>query len=297
MRSRAQTIAIILSKYKKKMGKRGKLTLAMKTNETATPTSPDPIKTDTRLAAIWERASKIEMDLDNLRKVIEQPSSMRNRGAQQYANERMPGLLAERNALIAESVPLEAEYAKHRWPRFFLVTNGNGHVHSSRQCVTTYPKTRWAWLPQLSGKSEQTAVHEHGEKMCTICFPSAPTMEGWGKVAKQTAEKRAAKADIKAEKELAAKAKLLDPENKRSGTIRDAQWRLKADLEQLPFVKRDLLTAPPERKQWHLDKIAELEARTRSVAAALAKRLGVDADTLHAEAVKKALKVTKRYLP
>lgn len=73
-----------------------------------------------------------------------------------------------------DAEPLEAEYAASRWPRFFLVTNGNGHIHSSRHCVTTFPTTQWAWLPQLSGLTEADAVADQGPRLCSVCFPSAP---------------------------------------------------------------------------------------------------------------------------
>lgn len=75
----------------------------------------------------------------------------------------------------AEEAPLVAAYRADPWPRFFLVMIGNGHVHASMECVTCFPTTQFAWLPALSGASEDEAVLEYGESMCTVCFPSAPT--------------------------------------------------------------------------------------------------------------------------
>lgn len=64
--------------------------------------------------------------------------------------------------------------ARGGWSRFFLVSNVNGHIHSSMHCSTCRPTTRFGWLPEVSGKSEAEAVAEHGAMLCTVCFPSAP---------------------------------------------------------------------------------------------------------------------------
>ena len=60
------------------------------------------------------------------------------------------------------------------WSRFFLVTQANGHIHSSMSCSTCYPTTQYGWLPTLSGLTEADAVAAQGPRLCTICFPSAP---------------------------------------------------------------------------------------------------------------------------
>lgn len=82
---------------------------------------------------------------------------------------------ADWQAAHAQAEPLEEEYSRLRWPRFFLVTNANGHIHSSMHCQTTFPTTQWAWLPNLSGLTEADAVADQGPRLCSVCFPSAPT--------------------------------------------------------------------------------------------------------------------------
>lgn len=76
--------------------------------------------------------------------------------------------------LKAEAAPDEAEYNEKQWSRFFLVTNSNGHIHSSMNCSTCHITTAFAWLPDLSGLTEKDAVDAHGPHLCTVCFPSAP---------------------------------------------------------------------------------------------------------------------------
>lgn len=76
------------------------------------------------------------------------------------------------SAIRDEERKLEEQYTG--WSRFFLVTNANGHIHSSMHCSTCHPTTSFAWLPTLSGLTEADAVAEHGPLLCSVCFPSAP---------------------------------------------------------------------------------------------------------------------------
>lgn len=102
--------------------------------------------------------------------------------------------LAEREAALAELMEreeaLQATYTG--WSRFFLVTSSAGHVHSSTHCSTCRPTTTYGWLPELSGKSEETAVAELGPTLCSVCFPSAPL--DWTSGKKLTAAQAARKA-------------------------------------------------------------------------------------------------------
>jgi hypothetical protein len=81
-------------------------------------------------------------------------------------------LETELDAVLAEVKALNAQYTG--WSRFFLVTSSAGHVHSSMHCSTCRPTTRYGWLPELSGKTEDVAVAELGPSLCSVCFPSAP---------------------------------------------------------------------------------------------------------------------------
>lgn len=112
--------------------------------------------------------------------------------ADDYAEELAK--LAEREAALAELMEraeaVEATYTG--WSRFFLVTSSAGHVHSSTHCSTCRPTTTYGWLPELSGKSEETAVAELGPTLCTVCFSSAPTE--WTSGKKLTAAQAARKA-------------------------------------------------------------------------------------------------------
>lgn len=71
--------------------------------------------------------------------------------------------------------PLNEEYARVRWSRFFLVTSSaGGHIHRDMSCSTCHPSTRYGWLPELSGLTEADAVAAQGPRLCSVCFPTAP---------------------------------------------------------------------------------------------------------------------------
>lgn len=108
--------------------------------------------------------------------------------------------------LYSEIRPLEAIFREHRWSRFYLVPAG--HIHSSMRCHSCYFDTQYAWLPELSGDTEEEAVAAEGEILCTFCFPSAPVAWTAG-IGRRTQEERDAKAAEKAAKLAAKVAKSL----------------------------------------------------------------------------------------
>lgn len=95
-----------------------------------------------------------------------------------------------------------------RWNRYFIVKNNNGHVHRGMNCTTCYLTTQYGWLIELADCDEAEMVAEYGELACTVCFPDAPTMKGFGDgtsgIAKLVEAEKAAK---QAEKDAKAAAK------------------------------------------------------------------------------------------
>lgn len=70
--------------------------------------------------------------------------------------------------------PLDAEYDRRPWARFFQVEGG--HIHSGMRCQggSIRVTTRVGWRPELSDKDVEAAVAALGPTLCTKCFPSAP---------------------------------------------------------------------------------------------------------------------------
>lgn len=78
----------------------------------------------------------------------------------------------------ADMAPYEMEFDRRGgWPRAFITTGSAPHVHSSMDCSTCNKMgqmTRFGWLTQYSGKTEEEIVADAGERACTTCYPSAP---------------------------------------------------------------------------------------------------------------------------
>lgn len=81
------------------------------------------------------------------------------------------------SAIDLEIGNMGAVYARqgNRWTRFFpSVTKSQPHIHRSLTCRTLHPTTVMTWAPQLSGKTDDQAVAELDEALCSVCFPDAP---------------------------------------------------------------------------------------------------------------------------
>lgn len=95
---------------------------------------------------------------------------------------RLVGFIAELNAARDGVAAAKAEIGRlqtvwlenGQWNRAYLVTNANGHVHSTTACSTCFVTTQFVWLTEFSGADEAEIVDAAGETACTVCYPSAP---------------------------------------------------------------------------------------------------------------------------
>lgn len=72
---------------------------------------------------------------------------------------------------------VEDEYESRPWPRYWLVTSSDGHIHRSTHCSTCNKgksRTGFALAAYLSGKSDADAVADLGPALCSVCYPDAP---------------------------------------------------------------------------------------------------------------------------
>lgn len=151
-----------------------------------------PAEVDTVLAEIMERTSDVqwadyrladEADTIELRNEQRIKGTYRGYYRQEDDDRRLARIDQERSVLAAQIAELLAEAAPYHdeftrrggWTRAWLVDNNNGHVHNSQLCWTCNARTRFGWLPQVSGQTEAEAVAEFGAILCTVCFPSAPS--------------------------------------------------------------------------------------------------------------------------
>lgn len=96
---------------------------------------------------------------------------------------------AQGQSLAEEMQPYEDEFERRgTWTRAFLVTNTGGHVHSSMDCSTCFRTgydgtgrwrdgTRYHWVTDLSGGTEDEVIKAAGVRACTTCFRDAPTAD------------------------------------------------------------------------------------------------------------------------
>lgn len=186
------------------------------TTTTATPdlSTQTPAEVDTALVPHLLEAAKQHARWENACRILDDPRLLNYQRSDAECRQAQA-----RDALDAAetaAAPYEAEFRARPWSRFFLVTNDNGHVHRERSCSTCFPRTQYAWLPHISGATEEEMVEQYGEMACTVCFPSAPAMKGFGDgtsvVARATATEKAERQAEKAAKAAAKLAKAIRPD-------------------------------------------------------------------------------------
>ena len=169
-----------------------------------------PVEIDTELARLWGEMDRIDSyRIEYVRRVRKGEA-----GDRFYAREieENRAKVAEYGAEIAklriEAEPFNDEFTRRGgWHRYFLVTNGNGHVHREMHCHTCYPTTRYAWLIDLADCDEVAMIEEWGEKACTVCFPDAPTNPLYNRPSRRDREAREAREAEKRTREEAKRKK------------------------------------------------------------------------------------------
>ena len=116
------------------------------------------------------------------------------------AIEKIAVIKSEIYGVNVEIFKLNKIYNQDPWTRAFLVLASNGHVHSSMDCNTCFPTTRYNWLVQYSNDDENTIVEDAGQDACTICYPSAPA-DVLNRPSRIVTADKVAKAQAKAERD------------------------------------------------------------------------------------------------
>lgn len=254
-------------------------------------TTATPVEIDTVLAEIYGRRVAPSQRLGQIEQALEATGRRALRDSDRARYEAQADDLRDViAALWAEAAPLEDEYVRRGcWTRAFLCLATGGHVHRSMECSTTYARTQFGWLPQVSGHDEAEIVEGAGEHACTVCYPTAPvstlsrprTLLHASEVEAQArrdalSARKAEIADKKAAKALGTTVK-VDGYPYRVETIAAAKGFLTDHHEYL------LLGYPNSTEPQHLAEVAE-------VADTLAERLGTTTEVEMAAAAKRAAK-------
>ena len=172
-------------------------------------TTKTPVEIDTVLAENYNQQAKVQARIIGLVNSIERLRRSKW-GTPQEIDNAISALQVNRTELqdlIAASAPYQLEYSRRPWNRYFLVTNGNGHVHRGMDCTTCFRTTQYSWLVDLADCNEDAMIEEWGERACTVCFPSAPVNPLYNRPARIDREAREARAAEKAAKDAAKAAK------------------------------------------------------------------------------------------
>jgi hypothetical protein len=265
-----------------------------------------PQQIDTALAAIHERLDRALANLDSAQAHLawelkrqekaQDPTAVWSVRVVAEATATIKRAKAAVAALVAEAEPFDAEYLRRGWKRYFLVLNGNGHVHRGRHCTTCFPTTRYGWLPALSGCDEKVMVAEYGEQACTVCFPDAPSLyqalKAQGLLPRTEVEAQAKRAALAAKRAAAAAKKAAAAiANPDGSPLKGANWR----IDTLFTAQREIvdayrtvasMEARQNRNEYYQQNLAAIER----IAAAIAHKTGQDVAAVKAQAEAKARK-------
>jgi hypothetical protein len=167
------------------------------------------VKIDTQLSSWydkrWDAIGKLESAEDSI-KFYEKyyPTSVEKI---QESRDKAAKIKLEISFINIEIGKLNAIYNQDPWTRAFLVIASNGHVHSSMDCSTCFPTTRYQWLIQYSNDDEATIVEDAGKDACTICYPSAPA-EVLNRPSRIVTADKVAKAAAKVERDAKKAARI-----------------------------------------------------------------------------------------
>lgn len=254
---------------------------------TSPNTRRQPADIDAELALTYSMMAQARETISRANRVLDDNSGYVSESRKADALERINEAELELASLREDAAPLEAEYAERRWSRFYLVTNGNGHVHRSMACSTCFPTTTFHWVTDLSGATDSEAIEEYGEKMCTTCYPDAPADPRHRAPGRRDREALDAKAAEKAAKLNAKLEKAILPDGSPlrlqglasdPSTLVAAQRTLASELGSLLWYGE----THPSAADW--------KANVDTLVLAIAAKTGQDAAQLLADAQAKAEK-------
>lgn len=151
----------------------------------------NPVETDAKLAELYTREFVARAKHERI-----QQSLRDNDRVSGYTEQDATDAFNALREVIEQELPLEAAYESAPWPRYWHVTNANGHIHTSMACSSCFPDTQYAWRTDLSGLTDTEVVGREAHNACTVCMPIAPAEQKAARErynAEQRAERQAEK--------------------------------------------------------------------------------------------------------
>lgn len=170
-----------------------------------------PVQIDTELAERYFHVAKARQTYDMIHNSLLRAEQAKFKGEYSWTpyddNDELVAHRALKSA-IDSCLPLEAEYERRPWNRYWHVTNANGHIHRSQSCTSCFPDTQYGWRTDLSGLTEEEVVAREAYNACSVCMPIAPAEQKAARTRYNQEQRdarkaeKAAKAAEKAEKAL-----------------------------------------------------------------------------------------------
>jgi hypothetical protein len=256
-----------------------------------------PVEIDTALANLYNEKFDLEMKIDSYRRSIEVYAEREYyASAKSKAEAKVRELVLEVGEVLKKKRVLEDKYTG--WSRAFLVSNTNGHIHSSMDCATCFDTTRYVWLTDLSGQDRLEIAGLAGEKACSVCYPDAPSEYFARKCQLEdpaVVKAREERAEAKAVRE--AKRLAVGVFNPDGSAVKVRSSYGGRYLDELKTERTARIWAKDtgcwianyhadKREGWKVEReetLANLEADFEMVLVALAFKAGVEVDVVRAE--------------
>lgn len=188
--------------------------------------------------------------------------------------------------------PLEVEFDRRPWSRYYLVDDGHLHYDVSGDRCNRDLRTTHYWMTEFSGMPAKMVIGKAQDRVCTKCFPDARVVKRspHPRFMTMTEAEKAAHAEDKARKAAAKKAaQITTPEGgelivdgRQIKTERAAWNHAMSEATSLAWYGE----SHPSAGQWRED--------IRLCLAALAHRRGVDVHDLYTELNAKVAKKVKK---
>jgi hypothetical protein len=243
-----------------------------------------PIEIDTALAELYDKKYELRLSVERAEQEVlfvekYYPS---NQVRKEQAETRVIAVKNKLAELATEIAEVEKLYTG--WTRAFLVSNANGHIHSTMSCATCFDTTRFIWLPNLSGEDRLKIAELAGEGACTICYPDAPSEYFLRKCQLEDPKKVQAREEREAKKKERDAKKLLTGITNPDGTdlvIRERRYNNTIKTErtaQIWAVDNLYWISQYADKDWLVEQVEERKQNHEIVLAALAHKRGTSVE-------------------
>lgn len=134
-----------------------------------------PTEIDTALAGLYDKKFDLRLLVERAEQEVRYAEKYypNNEARKEQAEMRVIAVKNKLSELNTEIAEVEKLYTG--WSRAFIVSNANGHIHSSMSCSTCFDTTKFIWLPNLSGEDRMKIAELAGEAACSVCYPDAPS--------------------------------------------------------------------------------------------------------------------------